>query len=184
MTQARRLPLGRLKGGELPHNQRFPGASAHVCGVVGGPLVWSRVRGPRAGPLLPILGLRGRSRRTLRRRDPTSVPDHPSTARVRLHLKPARRARSSYWRGTVTALSACVIATTPSGRNGSKPWSSSSRKVIGNRHGLDSPTTRSSAYASPSPTWQSAIRSSRPAGRGIQSEGSGSYATIARSRSA
>jgi len=37
--------------------------------------------------------------------------------------------------------------------------------AIGNRHGLASPTTRSSGYASPLPTWQSATGWSRPVGR-------------------
>jgi len=37
-----------------------------------------------------------------------------------------------------------------------KPWSSSSPNAVGNRHGLASPTTRSSGYTSPLPTWQSA----------------------------
>ncbi len=52
------------------------------------------------------------------------------------------------------------------------------------RHGVASPTTRSSGYASPLPTWQSETGRSRPMGRGIQSEGSGSCATIAWSLSA
>jgi hypothetical protein len=68
----------------------------------------------------------------------------------------ARRARSSSLRSTVTASSACATATMRSRRSGSKPWSSSSPNAIGNRHSLPLPTTRSSGYASPLPTWQSA----------------------------
>jgi hypothetical protein len=45
---------------------------------------------------------------------------------------------------TVIASSACVIATMPSARSGSKLSSSSSRSAIGKRQGLASPTTRSS----------------------------------------
>ena len=69
---------------------------------------------------------------------------------------PARRARSSFSRSTVTASSACGIATMPSGRSGSKPWSSSSPSAIGNRHRLAFPPTRSSGCGSPLPTLQSA----------------------------
>ena len=43
----------------------------------------------------------------------------------------ARRARSSFSLSTVTASSACAIATMCGGRSGSKPWSSSSRNAIG-----------------------------------------------------
>ena len=35
-------------------------------------------------------------------------------------------------------------------------WSSSPPNAMGNRHGLASPTTRSSGYASPLPTWRCA----------------------------
>ena len=62
-----------------------------------------------------------------------------------VRIRRARRTRSSSSRSTVIASSACAIG-----------WSSSSPNALRNRHGLASPTTRSSGYASPLPTWQSA----------------------------
>ena len=165
---ARRIGVGTLRDadssstllaaeGELPHDQCSHGASALVRGGVGRPPVRLRVRGPRAEPRRPPL-----PRLIARPPDPPHAPRHPG---ARPSLPPhgygcissrARRARNSSSRSTVTASSACAIATTRSGRSGSKPWSSSSPNAIGNRHRLASATTRSSGYASLLPTWQSA----------------------------
>jgi len=85
---------------------------------------------------------------------PRRAPDFSAT-RVRLHLNPGQKAPSSFSHSMATALSACAIAPMPSGRRGSRPWSSSSPNAIGNRHGVFLPTTGSLSCASPSPTWPS-----------------------------
>ena len=69
-----------------------------------------------------------------------------STSRVRLHLKPGQK-------GTKQLLAQygdrliCVRYRYDARRGSSSP------NAIGNRHGLALPTTRSSGYASPLPTW-------------------------------
>jgi hypothetical protein len=54
-----------------------------------------------------------------------------SALRVRLHLRPGQRARSSSPRSTVTASSAWAIATTPTGRSDSKPCNPRCRTRLG-----------------------------------------------------
>ena len=71
------------------------------------------------------------------------LSDRPAGPAARA-TPPRRSPESSPSRSAVTASSTCAIATMPSGRSGSKPWRSSSPNAIGNRHGLASPTTRSS----------------------------------------
>jgi len=93
-----------------------------------------RVRGPRADPLAPLPRLIDRARRTLRPRHATPArPSLPPRGYGCISSR-VRRARNSSSRSTVTASSACAIATMRSGRSGSKPWSSSSPNAIGNRH--------------------------------------------------
>jgi len=79
-------------------------------------------------------------------------------APVRLHLKPGQKGTKQLLAQYGDRLICVRYRYDVQRKKRLKRSSFSSPNAIGNRHGLASPTTRSSGYASPLPTWQSATR--------------------------